>query len=251
MNRRPIIAGNWKLNLGPSAASTVAKYIAEMNHNNNDVDVIIFPTTIAIPAVVDALSGSGIETGIQDIHTAHHGAYTGCNSATFARESGCTRVLIGHSERRGLFLETGGHVNTKISQAFSAGLLPIVCIGESQDARESDRHFASIEAQLQEALTGLTADELASMVLAYEPIWAIGTGLTATPDIAQSMHHHIRTWIGVHFPKYVGDSIRIQYGGSVKPKNARVLLQCPDIDGALVGGASLNPADFADIIAQA
>lgn len=251
MSRRPFIAGNWKLNLGPGAAASVAKFIAEMNSGNHDVDVTVFPTALSIPSVVAALQGSGVEVGIQDIHTKTEGAYTGCNSSTFARESGCTRALIGHSERRTLFSEADEVVNEKIRTVMTAGLLPIVCIGESKSDREAERHHAVISKQLTGALRDINADQVASIVLAYEPVWAIGTGLTATPDTAQSMHKYIRNWLYESYPRYVGDAVRIQYGGSVNISNAKSLLSCPDIDGALVGGASLNPSDFTDIIRQA
>ena len=251
MTRRPFIAGNWKLNLGPGAAASVAKFIAEMNTGNHDVDVAIFPTALSIPSVLTAIQGSGIEVGIQDIHTKTEGAYTGCNSSTFARESGCTRVLIGHSERRSLFSEADQAVNEKVRVAMTAGLLPILCIGESKQDRETNKHDEVISQQLMGALQGIHSDQVASLVLAYEPVWAIGTGLTATPEVAQAMHKYIRDWLYGNYPRYVGDTVRIQYGGSVKPSNAKSLLSCPDIDGALVGGASLNPTDFTEIIRQA
>ena len=251
MSRRPFIAGNWKLNLGPNAASSVAKFIAEMNTGNNNVDVALFPTAMSIPSVVAALQGSGVEVGVQNIHTVTEGAFTGCNSSTFAREAGCTRALIGHSERRTIFGETDASVNAKTRTAIASGLLPIVCVGESHADRESGKHHGVISEQLVGALRDIHADHVAAVVLAYEPVWAIGTGLTATPETAQSMHKHVRDWLYAHFPRYVGDAVRIQYGGSVKPSNASALLSCPDIDGALVGGASLNPSDFIEIIRQA
>ena len=251
MSRVPFIAGNWKLNMGPAAAGALAGFVSELTSSREDVEVAIFPTTLAVPSVIKALENSGISTGIQDISASDSGAFTGCNSAVMAREAGCTMTLIGHSERRTLFGETDESVNAKIITAMKAGLIPIVCIGETLAQRQAGDVTTVLTKQLRGALKGLTADQVSTLTLAYEPVWAIGTGQTATPDQAQEAHACIRSWMQESYPSFVADSVRIQYGGSVKPANASELLSMPDIDGALVGGASLNAHSFAAIVAAA
>lgn len=249
--RRPFIAGNWKLNLGPAAAAAHATGLREALAGRGDVDVAVFPTAVSIAAVVPALAESGIEVGIQEIHAAASGAFTGTNGAGFAREAGCTRALIGHSERRQLFGETDAGVHAKIGAAFAAGLLPVVCVGETLAERDGGQVEAVLVRQLAGALDGVPVDQLAAITLAYEPVWAIGTGRTASPAQAQEAHALLRGWLRAHYPAYVAEEIRIQYGGSVTAGNAAELLACPDVDGALVGGASLKLADFALIVAAA
>ena len=168
-----------------------------------------------------------------------------------AREAGCTYALVGHSERRHLFGETNEAVGTKVQVAIAAGLLPIVCVGETLDERRAGRVDEVVFAQLGAALQGLPDDQVSTLTLAYEPVWAIGTGETATPEQAQTVHAAIRGWLRERYPAFVAETVRIQYGGSVKPSNAAELLSCPDIDGCLVGGASLNAESFAAIVAAA
>ncbi len=186
--------------------------------------------------------------GVQDVEVAQSGAYTGANSAAIARELGCEYALVGHSERRQLYGETDERVASRIRAALAAGLLPIVCVGETLEQRRAGRVEEVVHGQVAAALQGLEPDQLGTLTLAYEPIWAIGTGETATPDQAQAVHASIRAWLHDHYPAWIGDQVRIQYGGSVKPANAAELLACPDIDGALVGGASLTAASFAAIV---
>ncbi|MCO4746293.1 MAG: triose-phosphate isomerase [Proteobacteria bacterium] len=251
MSRRPFIAGNWKLNKGPAEAGALASEWVAALSDRGDVDVAVFPTALSIASVVEATRGSGIEVGVQQIHGKTSGAFTGTNSAEMAREAGCTRVLIGHSERRQLFGETDEMVRTKVKLALASGLLPIVCVGETLEERDAGKVDEVVLGQVSAALLGIPADQLSGVTLAYEPVWAIGTGRTASPDQAQEVHASIRGWLSENFPAFVAAEMRIQYGGSVKPANAAELLSRPDIDGALVGGASLNAESFAGIVREA
>ena len=246
--RRPFLAGNWKLNKGPREASTLAEDLARVLAGTSHADLCVFPTALSVGAVLEALDGSGIEVGIQNAHSDISGAWTGANSMRMAREMGCTRVLIGHSERRQVFGETDAGVRAKVELALSEGLLPIVCVGETLAERDSGQVQQVVYRQVSAALEGLPADQLPGITLAYEPVWAIGTGRTATPAQAQEVHAQLRHWLQEHFPSFVAADMRIQYGGSVKPGNAAELLACPDIDGALVGGASLDATSFAGIV---
>lgn len=251
MGRTPFIAGNWKLHLGPSDAAELAEDLAEVLSGRGEVDVAVFPTALSAMSVAEAVRGSGIEVGLQEVHREASGAYTGANSATLARSAGLTRVLIGHSERRQIFGETDADVRAKVETCLAAGLLPIVCVGETLEERDAGRVDEVVHRQVSAALDGLPADQVAAITLAYEPVWAIGTGRTATPEQAQEVHASIRQWLRDHFPAFVAEDMRIQYGGSVKAANAASLLACPDIDGALVGGASLDAKSFAAIVEAA
>jgi triosephosphate isomerase len=249
--RRKFIAGNWKLNLGPVESAELALSLREALAGYRTVELSVFPTALSVGAVLPVLAGSGVDVGIQDTYHAVCGAFTGANSAAIARAMGCTRVLVGHSERRQLFGDTDEVVAKKLLFSLDSGLLPILCIGETLDERDAGEVEAVIARQLDSALSPLPADRAGTVTLAYEPVWAIGTGRTATPEQAQAVHAFIRAWLREHFPAFVADEIRIQYGGSVNAKNAAALLGSPDIDGALVGGASLKAADFAAIVAAA
>jgi len=251
MKRRMFIAGNWKLNLGPQASSQLASELRSLASSYREIDLAVFPSTLALSTTTKALRGTHIDVGIQCIHTEPSGAFTGANSAESAREANCTHALIGHSEQRALFGVTNEHVRLKIRAALRAGLLPLVCIGETLQQRQTQQQQSIVKQQLSEALDGLESDEVATLTLAYEPVWAIGTGQVATPAQAQEMHAFIRAWLLASYPKYVGEQVRIQYGGSVKGSNARTILECPDIDGALVGGASLNAQSFVEILRAA
>ena len=251
MARRPLIAGNWKLNLGPKEAGSLANMLKLALAGRGAIEVAVFPSAVAIVPVVSALTGSGIEVGIQEVHDQASGAFTGANSPVIAREAGCTRVLIGHSERRSLFGETDSGVNRKIVACLKAGLLPVVCVGETLEERDAGRAMEVVIGQVSAALRGLESDQLPGITLAYEPVWAIGTGRTASPEQAQEVHAAIRSWLRMNHPAYVADQMRILYGGSVNAENAASLLSLPDIDGALVGGASLKTSDFAAIVAAA
>jgi triosephosphate isomerase len=246
--RIPFIAGNWKLNHGPAAAAELAEGLRDALADRGDTTVAVFPPALSIPSVLPILDGTGIHVGIQEIHHAASGAYTGTNSAQMARELGCSYALIGHSERRQLFGETDAGVRAKIDAARDAGLLPMVCLGETLDQREAGKVDDVVFGQLAAAFEGIEADVAATITVAYEPVWAIGTGKTATPEQAQEVHAKLRGWLADHYPAFVAEQTRILYGGSVKPANAAELLACPDIDGALVGGASLKAESFAGIV---
>lgn len=248
MPRRPFIAGNWKMNLGPKAADELARGLKSRLVDQTAVDMAVFPAFPALHGVVQRLKRTGVDVGGQDLHPRPSGAFTGAVAGEMLRELGCTRVLVGHSERRSLFHDSDTVVRAKADAAWRAGLLPILCIGETRAEREGGQAQAVVERQLAAALLDRPADQVASVTLAYEPVWAIGTGLTATPGQAQDMHAHIRGWLRAHFPSFVAEDVRIQYGGSVKPGNAASLLREPDIDGALVGGASLAVDSFVAIV---
>jgi triosephosphate isomerase len=248
MPRRPFIAGNWKMNLGPKAADELARGLKSHLVDQTAVDMAVFPAFPALHTVVQRLKRTGVDVGGQDLHPQTSGAFTGAVAGEMLRELGCTRVLVGHSERRSLFHDDDTAVRAKADAAWRAGLLPILCIGETRAEREGGQAQAVVERQLATALLERPADQVASVTLAYEPVWAIGTGLTATPAQAQDMHAHIRGWLRAHFPAFVAEEVRIQYGGSVKPGNAAALLREPDIDGALVGGASLAVDSFVAIV---
>lgn len=249
-NRRPIIAGNWKMNTTSEEGAILAESVRNQGVHISEVDMVVCPPFTGLHAVADKLMGSFVSLGAQDMHWESDGAYTGAISAKMLLTLGCRYVILGHSERRTLFAESDDHVNRKIHQALTTGLFPIVCVGESLDERESGQTEQVVTVQVRAALSGLSEGQLKGLVLAYEPIWAIGTGRVATPEQANSVHHHIRSLVQEQFGTNASTSIRIQYGGSVKPENAIELLSQPDIDGALVGGASLEAESFI-AIAQA
>jgi len=251
MPRRPFIAGNWKMNMGPADADRLALALKPLLVNETAADIAVAPPAISIPAVVARLKHSGVHVAGQDLHAEASGAYTGNLSGEMLRQAGCTYVLAGHSERRKFEGETDAQINAKVHAAFRAGLLPILCVGETLDQRRAGQVEAVIGAQLEGGLAGFAPDQVAAITLAYEPVWAIGTGATASPAEAQEVHAFIRGWLAERYPSYVAEQLRIQYGGSVKPGNAADLLAQPDIDGCLVGGAALKADSFAGIIAAA
>jgi triosephosphate isomerase len=249
--RTPFIAGNWKLNHGPEAATSLAAALKDALADRGEVDVAVFPTAVALAGVAPALKGSGIHLGVQEIEAVQSGARTGGNSAAMAREIGCAYALIGHSERRQHWGESDASVRAKVDAAREAGLLPMVCVGETLEQRDAGRVEEVVLGQVAAALEGLAPDVIATITLAYEPVWAIGTGRTASPAQAQEVHAAIRGWLAENHPAFVAEQSRILYGGSVKPANAAELLACADIDGALVGGASLKADSFAGIVSAA
>ncbi|MDP3702957.1 MAG: triose-phosphate isomerase [Candidatus Omnitrophota bacterium] len=247
--RKPVIAGNWKMHLTvPEAESLVAqlKGLADVD----GVEVVVCPPFTALSSVGRLLKGSRIGLGAQDLFWEVQGAFTGEVSASMLVDVGCRYVIIGHSERRQHFGETDATVHKKLVAAIAAGLLPIVCIGETLTAREANQTFAVLERQLTAAFADGGRDA-AKTIIAYEPVWAIGTGRTATPEQAQEAHAFIRQWLSKHCGSQAASSIRLQYGGSVNAANAAVLLQQPDVDGALVGGASLKADGFSTIVKTA
>ncbi|HEY0841064.1 MAG TPA: triose-phosphate isomerase [Vulgatibacter sp.] len=249
-NRTPFVAGNWKMHLGIDEGRALVRELRGMLEGVEGVRVAVAPPFTAIHAVASELAGSSIEVAGQDLHWESQGAFTGEVSAGMLRDAGASCVIIGHSERRQYFGETDETVGKRVRAALAAGLTPIVCVGESLGDREAGRTLDVVGTQVKQGLAGLAADDLAKLVLAYEPVWAIGTGKTATADQAQEVHAAIRGMLR-ELGGDVADSIAIQYGGSVKPENAAELLSQPDVDGALVGGASLQAASFAAIVRAA
>jgi triosephosphate isomerase len=251
VSRRPFIAGNWKMHKTPAEADALAEALKRVLVEEAVVDVAVAPPFLAIPAVVARLKHSGVGVAAQDLHEAPSGAFTGCVSGEMLRSVGVAWALVGHSERRQIFGETDAVVARKVQACFRSGLLPILCVGETLPEREAGNEEAVVARQLEAALAGLHADQLPSVTIAYEPVWAIGTGKVATPAQAQDMHAFIRGWLASRYPAFVPRGVRILYGGSVKGANAAGLLGQADIDGALVGGASLDAADFLAIVAAA
>jgi triosephosphate isomerase (TIM) len=248
--RTLLIAGNWKMNPPTrDEAAALAQEVKAGVGSSVDIHVVVCPPAPYLQAVDAVLAGSPIGLGGQNMHWEAGGAYTGETSGPMLVDSGCTHVILGHSERRHGMGETDAQVNRKLHAALAVRLIPIVCIGETKDERLADRTEAVLAEQLAGSLAGLSPEQMAGTVLAYEPVWAIGTGLTATPEQAQSAHAFIRARLADAFGQATADRVVVQYGGSVKPDNAAELLACPDIDGALVGGASLKASDFLAIVA--
>ncbi len=248
MSRRRIIAGNWKMNMRLDTATALAKGVAESVGENPEVDVVLCPPSIYLSAVGTAVEGTPVGLGAQNLYAAQDGAFTGEVNAAMLTDVGCGYVILGHSERRALLGETDQQISEKLHSALAGNLTPIVCVGETLEDRESGQTEQVVETQVRGSLAGLDAGQAASIVLASEPVWAIGTGNTATPEQAEEVHAFIRKLLGEIFSAEIAGQIRIQYGGSVKPNNATELLGQPNIDGALVGGASLKVEDFAGII---
>lgn len=246
--RRPFIAGNWKMNLLIEQSVKLAQAVKVVAGDVGSVDVAVAPTFASLAGVLDVLKGSKVSVAAQTCHWETSGAYTGEVSAEMVKDMGCSHVIIGHSERRQYFGETDEWVNRKIHAAHRAGLLPIVCIGETLDQREAGDTFKVIDGQLTAALKDVPKDKMSELTVAYEPVWAIGTGKTATPEQAQEVHAHLRALLAELYDDPVAQQVRIQYGGSVKPANVRELMAKPDIDGALVGGASLKAESFEALI---
>jgi len=250
--RKKIIAANWKMNMTQAEAARFIEVFLLEDANIVDVDIVIVPSFTAIPKVTELLNDrQDIKVGAQNMHWERSGAFTGEISAAQLRDLFVRYVVLGHSERRTLFGETDEIVNRKVRAAHEATLRPIVCVGESLKEREAGKVEKILGRQLRESLAELSPKELQETIVAYEPVWAIGTGRNATPEQAQEAHAFIRGVLGELSDSSIADRIRIQYGGSVKPENAGELMSQPDIDGALVGGASLDPRSFAQIVKAA
>lgn len=245
--RKPLMAGNWKMNKSIGEAVTMVKALKAAVADVKDVEVLICPTYTALYAVSNEIKGSNINLGAQNLFWEAKGAFTGEISPSMVKDAGCSYVIIGHSERRQFFGETDETVNKRTKAAFAAGLVPVVCVGETLAERESNVTFKVIETQVRGGMANLTAEEASTVVIAYEPVWAIGTGKTATPDQAQEVHAFIRK-LYKEIYKDAADKVRILYGGSVNPKNVSELMKQPDIDGGLVGGASLEADSFAQLV---
>jgi len=245
--RRPILAANWKMQKTTGEAEAFVRTFLPLVKNASGVDVVIAPPFTALERVAAALRGSEVALAAQNLNAEEEGAFTGEIAPRMIADLGCSYAIVGHSERRTLYGETNQGVSAKAAAVLAHQMRPIVCVGESLEQREGGRTSAVISSQIDESLSGLPGARAAEIVVAYEPIWAIGTGRTATPEMAQEVHAMIRDQLRSRFGE-AGAEIRIQYGGSVKPENVRVLMSQPDIDGALVGGASLEPESFSKIV---
>jgi triosephosphate isomerase (TIM) len=246
--RKPVMAGNWKMHKTSAATVDFIKQFAPLVAGVTHAEIVVCPAFVNLPAAVDATRSTAIEIGAQDVFWLKEGAYTGEVSAPMLQAIGCRWVIIGHSERRQYFGETDETVLKKTAAALEAGLKPIVCVGERLEEREANATETVLAAQFVGGIAGLTPEQFARIALAYEPVWAIGTGKTATPEIAEAAHRFLRAEVRTRFGPEAAGGCRILYGGSVKPDNIKGLMIQPDIDGALVGGASLDPASFAAIV---
>jgi triosephosphate isomerase len=246
--RRPIIAGNWKMNKTVNEAEEFTKALKEKLQDIAGVDIVICPPFTCLAPIAGIIQGANIQLGAQDIYWEDSGAFTGEISCPMLKELGCKYVIIGHSERRAYFSETNESVNKKIKAVLRHNLIPIMCVGERLEEREKGKTFEIIKSHLQDGLKDLTAEQIKRTVIAYEPVWAIGTGRTATPNQAQEVHRYIRSLLAELYDRDTAVLVRIQYGGSVKPENIAELMVQEDVDGSLVGGASLNLDSFVRIV---
>ncbi len=246
--RRPIITGNWKMNKAVSEAVDLVRQLKALVGDVKDVDIVVAPTFTALQAVFREIDGTNIQMAGQDVFWETSGAYTGEISAIMLKDVGCQFVIIGHSERRQYFGETNESVHKKIEASLAAGLYPILCVGESLKEREAGKTFGVVKNQVVQCLQGFSQEEMARVTVAYEPVWAIGTGKTATPQQAEEVHAFIREQLEYVANQNVSEGVRIQYGGSVNPENISDLMAQPNIDGALVGGASLKADSFSRIV---
>ena len=249
MSRKLFIAGNWKMNLSKAESTDLARQLSLKIGSMEPIDLAVAPAFVYLGDVAATLVGTKILVSAQDMFYEDNGAYTGEVSAAMLQDVGCEYVILGHSERRHVIGESDEIINKKVLKALSAGLKVILCVGELLEERKANKTFDVVDRQVKVGLSGVSADACANLTIAYEPVWAIGTGETATPDQAQEVHAHIRALLNQLYGGEVAEAMRIQYGGSVKPSNARELLNQKDIDGALVGGASLKADDFAAIVA--
>ncbi len=248
MNRRPFIAGNWKMyKTGPEAVQT-ATNLAGLCSGLTDRDIMIAPTNLSLPLVARAIKNTQVKLGAQNLHFEKQGAFTGEVSADMIKDAGGEYVLIGHSERRQYFGETDALICQKIKAALGTGLKPVFCIGETEEQREQGNTYLILDKQVSDGLKGFGLEQLSDLVLAYEPVWAIGTGKTASIEQVAEVHRHLRSLLEKLFSKDLADKTRIVYGGSVKPENVKELMGIEDVDGALVGGASLDAEKFINII---
>lgn len=251
MTRRPFIAGNWKMHTTPVEARDLARALREALAGVESVDVAVFPPFLSVAATIQELAGSNIDVGVQNVYWEPKGAFTGEVSAAMAYTVGCVWTLLGHSERRQFFEETDASVRRKLEACLQIGLKAVVCVGETLLERETGKTFDIIQRQVTVALKELPERAFNDLVIAYEPVWAIGTGKTASPDQAEEVHAFIRRWIASLNGSRAATDVRILYGGSVKADNIASLLEMPNIDGALVGGASLTAEQFVPIVTAA
>jgi len=246
--RRKLIAGNWKMNKTDPEAISLAKSLAESVGDIKDRDVLLCPPFTSIRSVAETVKGTNIKVGAQTLFWEKEGAFTGMISGPMLVALGCSYVIVGHSEQRQYFHETDETVNKRIKAALSFGLIPIMCVGELLSEREQNKAEMVVRVQVEEGLKGISKEQMKNIVIAYEPVWAIGTGKTATPEDANKMHAFIRSIVAKLYGKDISENLIIQYGGSVKPDNIDELMACEHIDGALVGGASLKVEQFERIV---
>ncbi len=251
MSRKVIIAGNWKMNKTATEGKALVEELIPMVSDVTACEVVVCPTFTSLATVVEACKGTNVKVGAQNVHWAESGAFTGEISAEMLKEVGVEYVIIGHSERRQYFGETDATVNQRTKAALAAGLKPIVCIGELLEEREGEKTEEVLDRQVREGLVDLTEADLDNVVIAYEPVWAIGTGKTATPEMAQDTQAFVRSVVADMFGQSAADKMRIQYGGSMKPENSGELVAQEDIDGGLIGGAALKADSFAQLIKNA
>lgn len=249
--RRPFVAGNWKMNLNRRESLDLVQSLVLKAPANSPADIAVCPPFVYVDAVVQVAHNSHIKVGAQNLYFESSGAYTGEVSGPMVKDIGCDYVILGHSERRAIFGESDEQVNKKLHAALANDLTPIVCVGELLEEREAGKTLDVIKSQFQGSLAGLDTASASRLVIAYEPVWAIGTGKVATPDQAEEVHASLRAMLAETFGADVADAVRIQYGGSVKPDNASDLMSQPNIDGALVGGAALKADSFLAIIEAA
>lgn len=249
--RVPIVAGNWKMHKTPAETEVLVKEIvASLPAGELGCEIVVAPPFVSIPAAVGAAAGSTVKVAGQNLYWEEKGAFTGEVSGPMLKECGCSHAIIGHSERRQYFGESDATVNRRIGAALQWGLIPIFCLGETLEEREAGRTFDIVEKQLKDGIGTIKPGDPSGFVVAYEPVWAIGTGRTATPDQAQEVHAFLREALAALFGGDFATAVRILYGGSMKPENAGTLMSQPDIDGGLIGGASLKAADFLGIIRE-
>lgn len=251
MSRRYLIAGNWKMNKTAAEAAVLVKGIVDQAGSESAVDVAVCPPFTALDAASKALKGSKVALGAENMYPKASGAYTGEISADMIKEFGCEYVILGHSERREYFKESDAFINEKVKAALASGLKPILCVGETLQQREAGTTIDVVSTQTKGGLDGVSAAEVEKVVIAYEPVWAIGTGKTATPEMAQEVHAQIRAILSSIFGEDGAQKVRILYGGSMKPENADALLAEKDIDGGLIGGAALKADSFVSLVNSA
>ncbi len=249
--RRPFIAGNWKMNLDRAGATELAAAVAAQAASYPGVEIAVFPPTIYLDGVRQAAAGTSLGYGAQNVYQEPNGAFTGETSTAMLQDLGCKYVILGHSERRNILGESNADVNKKLHAALAAGLVPIVCVGELLEEREAGKTNDVIREQFEGSFAGITEGQMATVVIAYEPVWAIGTGKVATPEQAEEVHRELRKILTDRYNAEIAQGVRIQYGGSVKASNAAELLSQENVDGALVGGASLKAEEFLGIVAAA
>lgn len=246
--RRYLIAGNWKMNTTRATGVELAKALVAGTSGSDAVEVMVFPPAVYLSPIIEAVSGSNVQVGAQNAYFEAPGAFTGEIALEMLEDVGCQVLLIGHSERRHVLGETDAIINRKVKAALEKGIRVVLCVGELLSERQSNQTEAVLDTQMAGGLAGVSAEQMKNVVIAYEPVWAIGTGLTATPDQAESAHAHLRNWLSAHYNTEVAQSMQILYGGSVKGDNAAELLGQPNVDGALVGGASLKVSSFLPIV---